>query len=243
MKIWKYFIAPLCIVIAVFGILEGIGVIPPMDSVIGELTPLRICGAILMLGLFLSNLFKLKICSAVFDLSILFMILESNIAFLLGRSDSNLINNWLLLFYTLLICIGLWLILPKRIGRWHISDKGHIFSRGAVSEDYNGHHENNFGSRAVYIDAATFTERYLENNFGQMVVKFENPEAYVGNGLLHVENNFGTVEIRVPANWNLNCQMDHSFAGVDNRFGKGGNGPSLMISGETNFGHVTIRKA
>lgn len=242
MKIWKYFIAPLCIVIAVFGILEATGAIPPMDSVISELSPIRIAGAILVMGIFLRNLVRLKICSAVFDLSILFMILESNIAFLLGRPSGNLINNWLLLFYTILICIGLGLILPKRGFGWHISRKGHLFSSGAVCEDKNGYHENNFGSRAVYIDAATFTERTVENNFGHMVVKFENPEAYAGGGLLRVENNFGSVEIRVPAGWSLDCRFDNSFAGVDNRFGRGGDGPSLMITGETNFGHVTIRK-
>ncbi len=243
MKIWKYFIAPLCIVIAVFGILEATGVIPPMDSVIGSISPLRICGAILVLAIFLKNLFRLRICSAIFDLSILFMILESNIAFLCGAESGNLINNWLLLFYTILICFGLWLILPKRGFGWHISRKGHLFSSGMVSEDRNGLHENNFGSRAVYIDAATFTERTLENNFGSMVVKFENPDAYVGGGLLRVENNFGSVEILVPASWSLDCQFENSFAGIDDRFGKGGNGPSLMISGESNFGHVTIRKA
>lgn len=228
MKIWKYVIAPLCILIAVFGILEAAAVIPPVDSVIGEISPLRVCGALLVFAIFLKWLLKLKICRALFSLSILFMLLESNIAFLLHKPDANLINNWLLLFYTILICIGLWLILPKRRKRWSISKNGN---------------ENSFGSRTIYIDSASFTQRNLENNFGQMVVKFENPEAYVGNGLLHVENNFGSVEIRVPANWNLDCQMDHSFAGVDNRLGKGGNGPSLMISGETNFGHVTIRKA
>ena len=240
MKIWKYFIAPLCIVIAVCGILEATGAIPPMDSVIGELSPIRIAGAILVMGIFLRNLVRLKICRAVFDFSVLFMILESNIAFLLGRPTGNLINNWLLLFYTILICIGLGLILPKRGFGWHISRKGHWF--GEVAKETNGHHENIFGSRAVYIDAATFTERTVENNFGSMLVKFENPEAYAGGGLLRVENNFGEVEIRVPTGWSLDCRFETSFGGVEDRVGKGGDGPSLMITGETNFGYVTIRK-
>lgn len=233
MKVWKIAIALFCILFAVFGLLEAVGVTPPMESVVGELSFWRIVCALFLFALVVKYLCKLKVCKLLFSLSLLFMVVEPNIAYLCGAESDNLINNWLLLLYTILICIGFSLILPKRgrKGKW------------TVSIDGDGHHENSLGARTIYIDCATFTDRYVENNLGSTVIRFENADAYIGGGLLRLENNLGSIVVEVPGNWSLDCQIETSLGSVQNHVGAGGNGPSLMISGENNLGSIVIRKS
>lgn len=227
MKIWKYVIAPLCILIAVLGILEATAVIPPIDTFIGELSPLRICAAIVTFAMFLKYLLSGKVCRTIFFLSLLFMALEPNIAFLCGVKTGNLINNWLLLFYTLLACVGLWLMLPKR----------KKFKNQPVYYQRNG-----IGSRTIYIDSTSFTTRYVENNLGSSVIRFENAENYTGGGVLNVENNLGSTAICVPSNWKLDCEIENNLGRVRNFVGNNTNGPVLTVRGENNLGSVVIQR-
>lgn len=232
MKVWKIAIALFCILFAVFGLLETFGVTPPMESVVGEISFLRIVCAIFLFALVIKYLCQLRVCKMLFCLSLLFMTVESNIAYLCGASSANLINNWLLLLYTILICIGLSLILPKRRkkGKWVMFHK-----------DEGVHHDNSFGSRTIYIDCTTFTDRFVENNLGSTVIQFENTDAYTGGGYLNIENNLGSTVVRVPDGWSVDCQLENNLGSVQNR-ANGGVGPSLTIRGENNLGSTVIQK-
>lgn len=239
---WKIAIALFCILFAVFGLLETFGVTPPMESVVGEISFIRIICALFLLALIFKYLILLKVCKLIFCLSLFFMTLETNIAYLCGAVTPNLIDNRTLLFYTILICIGLSLILPKRKNkRWKLFHVNH--ENGDHFEfDGNSHHENSLGSRTVYIDSATFTERSVENNLGSTVIRFENPDAYLGGGLLRVENNLGSIVIDVPRSWSLDCQFENNIGRVQNEHDQVQNGPVLMIFGENNLGSVVIRE-
>lgn len=236
MKVWKIAIALFCILFAVFGLLEAIGVTPPMESVVGEMSLWRMVCALFLLAIVINFVCKLKVCRTIFFLSLLFMVVEPNIAYVCGVKSGNLINNWLLLLYTVLICIGLSLILGAIPGR----RKMRISVTNGVNVSGKGYTENNLCSRTVYIDCTTFTEQYMENNMGSTVIRFENADAYTGGGALYIENNLGSVEVCVPENWSVNCQVENNLGGTKNR-ANGGTGPSLTVRGENNLGSIDIK--
>ncbi|MBQ7355260.1 MAG: hypothetical protein IJW62_07070 [Clostridia bacterium] len=232
MKVWKIAIALFCILFAVFGLLETFGVTPPMESMVGELSFVRIVCAVFLAALAIKYLCQLKLCKLIFTLSLLFMTVESNIAYLCGAKSNNLINNGTLFLYTILICFGLSLILPKRRkkGKW-----------GGYQKENGIHHDNSLGSRTIYIDCTTFTDRFVENNLGSTVIMFENTDAYSGGGCLHVENNLGSTVVRVPDSWSVDCRLTNHLGGVQNR-AKTEGGPVLTVQGENNLGSTVIQQ-
>lgn len=237
MKIWKYVIAVICIALAVFGLAEATGLLAPVESIVGELSIWRFAIALFFLVLAVRFIVKRDVFGVSWTLSLLFIMLEPNIAYLCGVESGNLINNGTLLICALLIGFGLKLLLPKRRGKWvlfHREGGGHF-------EDHDGHHENSLGSRTMYIDCATFTVQNVENNLGATVIRFENADAYIGGGLLHIENNLGATTIHVPSGWQLDCQIENNLGSVLNRTNGEGKGPSLMITGENNLGSVVIQ--
>lgn len=239
MKIWKYVIAVFCIALAIFGLAEATGMLAPVESIVGELSLWRFALALFFLVYTVYWFIKRNVFLAFLSLALLFIELEPNIAYVCGVESGNLINNWTLLLCVVLIGFGLHLLLPKRRRKWVLFHR----EGGVHHDDHNGYHENSLGSRTIYIDCTTFTERYVENNLGSSVIKFENTDAYIGGGLLRVENNLGSTVIDVPARWSLDCQFENNLGSVQNHHNKGGDGPSLMISGENNLGSVVIRKS
>ena len=238
---WKITIALFCILFAVFGLLETFGVMPPVESVVGEISFIRMICALFLLALIFKYLISLKVCKLIFCLSLLFMTLETNISYLCGAATPNLIDNWTLLFYTILICIGLSLLLPGRKKNWRSGRGSH---RKEIHVEYDGHnyHDNNIGSHTIYVDCDTFTDRYIENNLGSTVIRFENTDAYSGGGTLHIENNLGSTVVDLPAGWVVDCQMDNHLGSLQNRV-QNESGPMLTIAGENNLGSVVIREA
>ncbi|MBQ8287848.1 MAG: hypothetical protein IJX76_03655, partial [Clostridia bacterium] len=199
---------------------------------VGELSFWRIVCALFLLALVIKYLCQLRVCKMLFSLSLLFMVIEPNIAYLCGAESNNLISNWLLLLYTVLICIGLSLILPKRHkkGKW-----------GMFHEDEGSYHENSMGSRTIYIDCTTFTDRFVENNLGSTVIQFENADTYIGGGFLNIENNLGSTVVKVPEGWTVDCHLENNLGSVQNR-AHGGEGPSLTIRGENTLGSTVIQR-
>lgn len=237
MKFWKYFIAVFCIALALFGLAEATGLLMPVESIVGELSLWRFALALFFLVLTVRSIVKLDVFWSVFFLAVLFLQLEPNIAYLCGAESGNLIHNGTLLLCAVLVGFGLKLLLPGRKRKWVL-----FHGEGVHQDGPNGYHENSLGSRTIYIDCTSFTDRYVENNLGSTVIKFENTDAYIGGGLLRVENNLGSTVIEVPAKWNLDCQFENNLGSVQNHH-KGGDGPLLMMIGENNLGSVVVRKA
>lgn len=227
MKLWKIFTGVFLILFAVFGLLDTTGAVAPIASAVGEISLTQITVGLILILLIVYSLIKSKIYPIVLLASLCFMIFERNIAIACGLENHNIINNLLLLVFAILICIGLMLILPKKsCGKWSKRiTKGHAI-----------------GSNSVYIDSATFTERYVENNMSSTVVKFENPDAYIGDGILNIENNMGSVVIHIPSNWRIDTNIENNMGSVQNHFGSGGDGPWLKIRGENNMGSIVMQK-
>ena len=226
MKIWKVFFGLLCILIAIVGLLDAVGVIAPMESIFGALSWIQIACGLVILTLIINDIFKFKIIEAVFFLSVLFMLFEKNIAFMCDLPSDNIINNWLSLLLTALLCVGLSFILPKKKGKHH--KEAHInFS---------------LNSNSIYIDCSDFNEtRYIKNEMGATTVKFENTEAYTGGGTVDIHNRMGSVTVTIPKEWSVICDMDNSLGAVDCDYTKfSPTGPSVKITGENHLGSVDI---
>ena len=237
MRIWKYFIAVLCIALAILGLAEATDLLLPVESVVGEISLWRFAFALFLLATIVRWIVRRDVFLVIFFLAFLFIQLEPNIAYLYGVKSGDLIHNGTLLLCAMLIGFGLQLLLPRRKRKWRFFHRD-----GGIHQDGpNGYHENSLGSRTIYIDCTSFTDRYVENNLGSTVVKFENTDAYIGGGLLRVENNLGSAVIEVPAKWKLDCQFENNLGSVQNHH-KGGEGPLLMMIGENNLGSVVIRK-
>jgi len=173
---------------------------------------------------------KGKIPSSVLMLSLLFMVFEHNIAELIGYGSPNIINNWLLLGLTIVLCAGLCLVLPsKRFGHTEVGHK--------IAKKMGKH---GFGVGAIYIDSGTLQQRYVENNMGAAVVRFENPELYLGGGILSIENNMGAMQIFVPSCWSVDIQIENNMGHIKAERTNANGGPLLIINGENNMGAVEV---
>lgn len=237
MKIKRIVIGVLMIALAVLGLLEVSGILEPLQSTVGEMSFVNVIAAVILLALIIDSLVKLNICSVVFLLACLFMVVERNIAYMCGLESENIINNWALLVFTAIICIGLKLIFPnrKRHGAFAI---GHRGSGNVGFASISG--ENTLGSYTEYIDCALFTKKHIENTLGQTIIRFENISEYQTGGTLSLENNLGHMIIHVPSEWNCSVSMENNLGSINNKCSRNATGDTLYLKGENNLGAIDI---
>ncbi len=246
MKVKNTLLGILIIAFAIFGILEVSGAIPPLAHIAGGITYVKIIAGVVLTALFVESLCKRRFCTALFMLAFIFMIFERNIAYIFALNTTNIINNWLLLLFTAIICIGLKLIFPQKfkfIHRIHPYQHLHKHLHQSASHSASTRYkENNLTSSEEYIDCTTFTSRNFENNLGQTIIHFENVSEYVGEGKIYIENNLGNTVINVPRDWRVVTEIENNLGSVKNSGGTGTSGPVLYICGENNLGAIEIKK-
>ena len=235
MKAKNIIIGILIILFGIFGILEVSGVI----TLSSDISYVQIIGGLILAGFAVTSLIKGRICTVIYSLMLLFMIFERNIATLLELNDQNIINNWLLLLFTTIICIGIHFLKPRTIRK----KKSRISGYNVSHDDGSSFKEHNFGAAAEYIDCTTFTRKHYENNLGQTVIRFENVSEYVGEGTVYVENNLGHMEIHVPSGWCVKTNIENTLGAIKNTCGNTSAGPILYIEGENNLGAIDIVSA
>lgn len=234
MKAWKTVLGLVLIVIAVLLILEAVGVISPVTSIIGKITFWQAFGGIFLLCGIATLLSHGQIWEIFVLLGFLFMIFEQNIAYICDMENENIISNWLVFGCSLLLSAGFMFLLPNKKHKNHAGVK------------INAVKCNEMGASTVYIDCDEFgnTEmaHSVQNKLGALEIYFENIESYRGNATLYVENKLGATEIYVPKHWKLNCddlkvalgalETDHKREHED--------GPVLFIKGDVKLGAVEI---
>lgn len=211
---------------AVLLIVDALGLLAPISGVMGEISLLKIALALIILYFIISRLIKGHISFIFIPLSLLFMLFEPNIAYMLGRrgEDLNLISNWLLLLSAIILTIGFSLIFGRTNRK-----SAHGKSVGAL------------GNNNEYIDAAEFTEtKQIENNLGSYNVYFNNADRYNGNGMLLIENNLGETNIYVPSEWKVDSHIENNLGSVTTIGNDSTDGPVIVIRGENNLGSVRI---
>ena len=229
MKFNKIFWGIGFILLAVTLLLNALGIIAPFTSAIGEVSFIAILGGLLLLSYVIERLIKGKFGEIFPPLALIFMIFEKNIAILCGRDDFNIINNWLLFGCACLLQLGFNILLPK--GERRVKGKRYRFKKHV-----------SLGSAVKYIDAENFRDENIENDLGSCVIRFENADKYTGGGVLHVENNLGSMVIEVPSSWRFIHNIDNSLGSVQADV-DGGNpdGALLTIKGENNLGSLAIK--
>ncbi len=218
------------ILLAVFLLLNAFGVMTPVLNVIGGVSVLQVILGLFLISFIISRIIRLRFTFILVPLSLLFMVFETNVAFVLGMEDENIINNWLLLGCALLVSIGISILTPKSIKfRKKFKD-----GKGTTKH-------NQFGSHAIYIDCAKFAEQMIYNYLGEYTVHFENTEHFTGGALLNVYNKLGSVVIYVPREWNINEHIDNNLGDVSYSGQSDENGPTLILSGSNELGEIQIK--
>lgn len=229
---WKIFWGVGFVLVAVALILDALGILAGIISPFGEVSILALAAGLLLLAYAISRLFKGAVGEIFIPLSLIFMLFEKNIAFLMGREDTDIINNWLLLACAGMLWIGFSILLSgvKKKKRFKLFYK-----------DNSHHSSGTFGSTVKYINCDGFKYESVENNLGSYTIFFENVEKYQGGGVLEIENNLGSMTINVPSTWKIDTRIESSLGGSSKPRNDSSSGPDLTIKGDNNLGGVNIK--
>lgn len=233
MKTWKIFWGVGFVLVAVALILDALGILAPIASAVGDVSILACAAGLLLLSFAVARLVKGKVGDIFIPLALIFMLFEGNIAYVLGRDNPDIINNWLLLLCAGMLWIGFSILFSgikkKKSGfKLFYEDKGH-------------HSSGNLGSTVKYINCDGFKYESVENNLGSYTVFFENVDKYEGGGVLNIENNLGAMTINVPSSWHIIMQVDNSLGGSKRPSEDNADGPVITIKGDNNLGSVTVK--
>ena len=105
---------------------------------------------------------------------------------------------------------------------------------------------NTFGAERYIVLDPVFKGGELRNNFGGTVLDLRRTSLPEGDTVIDVELSFGGIEIYVPDNWVIVCELESVLGGVeDKRYGVisapvAGNS-RLIIRGNVTFGGVVIK--
>lgn len=223
------------ILLALIFILDAVGVMIPFMSAVGEISILSAVLGLLVMSYAVSRLIMGKVSHIFVPLAALFIIFEKNIAFLCGRENPDLINNWLVLGCAILLSIGFRILFPN-------TGNHRIFNtKVTVNQPSGSHLTSNLSSKVAYIDASDFQRETAKNELGSLTVNFSNADLYQGGGELYVRNDLGSVEINVPSSWQFTHNIENNLGTVNAaRQDSNSTGPMLIIKGENNIGSISI---
>ncbi len=223
------------ILLALIFILDAVGIMTPLVSAIGEVSlPLALAG-LLFVSYAVSRLIAGKVSEIFIPLAVVFIIFEKNIAFLCGREDPDLINNWLILGCAVLLSIGFGILFPNT------GDHRIFNAKVNVNRSSGSHLTSNLSSKAVYIDASDFQWEMAKNELGALTVNFSNADLYQGGGELCVRNDLGFVQINVPSSWQFTYNIENNLGSITAaKQSSSSTGPLLIIKGENNMGKISI---
>ncbi|MCL1839454.1 hypothetical protein FWF89_00405 [Candidatus Saccharibacteria bacterium] len=99
----------------------------------------------------------------------------------------------------------------------------------------------NFGATVKYFEDELDTAT-LDCNFGSVKAYFENAKPKNGEATIKLDCNFGGIELYIPKTWRVIDKTHSSFAGVEekNHPAPTKDSPTLTLTGEINFGGLTI---
>lgn len=161
-----------------------------------------------------------------FELAVLFMLFENEIAAALGREESNIVSNWLLLGCALLCSIGIGLI----------QGIAHPTNIRVTATDG----DSMFGSDTRYFDCRENSQFFYRTKMGDGNIYFNNPEKFTG-GTLALECKMGNMTVRVPSSWRIENHIQNKMGNVDVCGSGTSDGPLLTLTGICSMGNITIR--
>lgn len=199
------------------------------------ISPWRIILGVGVLFVLVEGLSRLEFAQTFVMAGVEVILFEAQIGTLIGKTEENWINNWIVLLIAALIGAGLDMIFSGVKHKFKIKKGKHF-----------GVQVNAFSDNLKYIDASKMGQEYARNRFGDFEIRFENSDDYKGGGELTVDNSFGDMTIYVPADWEVSVNVDNSFGDVtvDSALGVAyadGSNRKLAIKGTNRFGDMDIR--
>lgn len=236
MRAWKIVFGLVLIAIAMLLMLEAVGIIDPVTSIIGEITFWQAVGGIGLISGIVMLLSAGQLWLIFVPLGFLFMIFEKNIAYICGIEGGDVMHNGLVFGCSILLTTGFMFLVP--IKKKKKKDKN-------VFVNINS---NEMGSSVVYINCEEFgnsdMERSVKNRLGALEVHFENAASYKGGATLYIENELGAIYIYIPKNWRVNCDNVNVSLGtleVEDE-DESDETPILILEGKVSLGAVEVER-
>lgn len=233
----KLFWGILLILIAVFLILDKIGIIKGIG--IWTIIFSMIFGVMLINGLM-----KRSWGSIFFSIAFLSIVYDEQLGI-------TVLTPWTVLLAALLLTIGMNLLFHKKsryrkyIDFMRDGTEYHGMEGMSREDNVSGgekiFHLNQFCSMSKYINPEEFSKGMFENSFGEMNIYFENVITKNKEGFLKIVNTCGEMNLYIPSSWYAKVNVKTSF-GETRIHGDGDDSRSfiLYVDGTCSFGEVNI---
>ena len=245
MKKGKLFFGLGFILLALAILLDAFDALEPIKSAVGEISIVRLLLAFLLVVHVISQISKKKIDQIFISLALVFLLLEKNFGALAKPPVEDLINNWLLIGCAVLLQIGFSVLFSDGGCVVTIEGAGERIGEEECDDEtgkYTRHSSATLTSTVRYIAADTFGTEYVENNLASTVIRFDSPEKYFGGGVLHLENNLGSIVVEIPKEWRFETDVDKFLGSVQiPRENRDLTAPLVKIFVENNLGAVTLK--
>lgn len=156
------------------------------------------------------------------------------------------ITPWTVLGAALLGSIGLSLIFRPKHGKYY-KNYGEAFEskeKFDTIDQVDGDNVNfgtSWGSSIKYVNAKNFSNADIRCSFGAMKVYFDNAEMTGDKAYITLDVSFAGVEFFVPKCWETVCNVDTSFAGIEEKNRSVPDGTkTVFLNGKASFSGITI---
>jgi len=170
--------------------------------------------------------------------------------------DLPAIRTKTVILSSVLACIGLGILLPRKYGRIchefksgdNSGDTQHIHTEKSRLEN-SGNDNNpkvsvNFGAVSRHLYADSLETVQLNCNFGAMEIFFDQTELSPNGAEVTLNCSIGAIKIYLPRHWRIVDRVSCSLGGVDidKRFTTPDeNAPQLIINGSVSLGGIEVR--
>ena len=162
------------------------------------------------------------------------------------------VSIWILLLAALLLTIGFHIIFPqkKKKEQWkkHVESMHQTFDSQGAREIHEGEDGgsvvncyNRFGATTKYITTENFVSATLDNQFGEMIVYFDNAKIIGDYADVYVSASFGSVQMYIPREWKVDNDIRVMLGEAHERNqNQAMGGPVLRLHGNVSFGELEI---
>ncbi len=195
----------LLIGVAVVLILEGAGVDKTLGNIFG-ITVLDIALGILLITWLVYLIVKKKYYMVFLPIGLFYtFVVDKPLAKALNvapenlKSDGRMIQWWIVLIASLLLCIAFRVLFTKK----------NVIDTGVKASE-----SHRLGDSTVYFDAANLHNALITENVGKMNVYIANKEQYGGDGIITIRENVGVITLHIPANWAVVNEVHENLGSV-----------------------------
>jgi predicted membrane protein len=203
----------------------------------------KIIITIFLVAVFFSGLSKKHIFSPVMSIALLGCVYDSELGI-------EAITPWPIIFAGLAISIGLSLIFKHHVCTVNADGNNKYFKENGAAygndqnDTINGSFiriESNFIGQTKYVRSNSLEKASIENNFGRLIVYFDQVNLSEGTPKIFAENNFGKLMLYVPSDWELVLNEETAFGNFsDFRKRAVPTDRKVILTVDSNFGSIEL---